>query len=327
MKKYWLAILQGAVSAFLIWRLVGDSFLHSEVSKVLSQADPRWLLAAFAAALAAELLSAVRWWFVLRAFGTPVSLGKVMVFWGAGLFFSLGLPGTGGGDAFRIIYMIRLYPRRKLRASLSILADRLSGLVALIVSLGLAGILRHRQFASDPLAYRIFTAASGLLALAVLLMLLWWATTIPSIRSRWKSGMFPAFRKRVHHLGVMFSGLGQRPRLIGVALGIALAAFLSHSMTYFFSARSFGLPMSAGDMLSVMPAVDTLIVLPITLFGIGLRETLFQHLLGGIYGIKPAAAALASMGGFCIQVAVSLLGGLLIPLTTSNGKKRAIDNA
>ena len=317
MRKYWLAILQGALSAFLIWKLFGDASLRAEAGRVVSQSDPRWLLAAFGAAFLAESFSAVRWWYVLRAFGTPVGLGKVVIFWGAGLFLSLGLPGTGGGDAFRVLYMIRLYPRRKLRASLSILADRLCGLAALVVSLALAGMLRHRQFTADPAVLRIFTAATALLGLALLLMFFWWATTIPGIRSLWTPRKFPALRRRVHHLGVIFSGLGNRPRLIGVAVMIALLAFLLHSFTYFFSARAFGLPLTAGDMLSVMPVVDTLIVLPVTLFGIGLRETLFQHLLGSLFGITTSAAALASLGGFLTQAAVALLGGLLLPFTAT----------
>jgi hypothetical protein len=44
-------------------------------------------------------------------------------------------------------------------------------------------------------------------------------------------------------------------------------------------------------------------------------------MLGGLYGIAPATAALASLGGFVIQAAVALLGGLLLPFATS-GKGR-----
>lgn len=322
MRKYWLAILQGALSAFLIWKLFGEATLRDEAVRVVSQAGSRWLCAGFAAASLAELLSALRWWFVLRAFGTPVGFGKVVIFWWAGLFFSLGLPGTGGGDAFRILYMIRLYPRRKLRASLSILADRLCGLAALVISLALSGALQHRLFLADPAVLGIFSAATGLLGLAVVLMFLWWVTTIPSIHALWKPGMFPSLRKRVHHLGVIFAGLGNRPRLIGVAVMIALAAFLAHCLTYFFSARAFCLPITIDAILTVMPVIDTLIVLPVTLFGIGLRETLFQHLLGNMFRITAAGAAMTSLGGFCIQAAVALLGGLLVPFTTTSTRKR-----
>jgi len=321
MRRYWLAIVQGALSVILLWRIFGDAALRAEASKVFLAADPSWLSGGLVAAFLAELLSAARWWLVLRAFGTPVGFMKVVMFWWAGLFLSLGLPGTGGGDAFRVLYMMRLYPRRKLRASLSILADRLCGLVVLVLAVPLSGILQYRLFASDPSTHLLLKAASCLLGIVLLLLLLWWITTLPGVRMRGKPWMSPSFRKRVDHLGAIFAGLSLHPRLIACAVGIALPAFLFHCLTYWCSARSFGLPLGVGALFTVMPVIDTLITLPITLFGLGWRENLFQHMLGGLYGIAPATAALASLGGFVIQAAVALLGGLLLPFATS-GKGR-----
>ncbi|MCX8494468.1 MAG: hypothetical protein ORN23_09620, partial [Chthoniobacterales bacterium] len=65
---------------------------------------------------------------------------------------------------------------------------------------------------------------------------------------------------------------------------------------------------------------DTLVAMPITLFGIGLRETLFQELLGTIYSVPGGAAALISLGGFGLQATVSILGGLLVPFTTASSR-------
>ncbi len=317
MRRYWLAILQGVISVFLLWRIFGDATLRSEASKVFLAADPTWLAGGFGAAFLAELLSAMRWWFVLRAFGTPMGLTKVVMFWWAGLFLSLGLPGTGGGDAFRVLYMMRLHPRRKLRASLSVLADRLCGLVVLLIAVPLSGILQYRLFASDPAVHFLLKAASLLLATVLLLLILWWITTLPAIRRRRKPWMSPSLRKRVNHLGAIFSGFALRPGLIVCAVVIAVPAFLFHCLTYWCSTRSFAIPLGIGSLFTVMPVIDTLIVLPITLFGLGWRENLFQHMLGGLYGIAPASAALASLGGFVIQAGVALLGGFLMPFATA----------
>jgi uncharacterized membrane protein YbhN (UPF0104 family) len=317
MRKYWLAILQGLVSIVLLWRIFGDATLRTEALKVFLGANPVWLSAGFGAAFLAELLSAARWWLVLRAFGTPMGFTKVVIFWWAGLFLSLGLPGTGGGDAFRVLYMMRLHPRRKLRASLSVLADRLCGLIVLVASVALSGIVQYRLFASDPAVLLLFKSAAALLGTILVLLLLWWITTLPAIRNRRKPWMPPSLAKRVNHLGAIFSGLTLRPGLIFCAVGIAFPAFIFHCLTYWCSARSFSLPLGVASLFTVMPVIDTLIALPITLFGLGWRESLFQHMLGGLYGITPATAALASLGGFCIQAAVALIGGLLMPFATS----------
>lgn len=316
MRKYWLIILQVAFSAFLIWHLFSNPSLRSEVSRVLAAADPRWLGLGLLAALLNELFAAVRWWFVLRAFGTPVGLGRVFLFCGAGIFFSLGLPGTAGGDAFRILYIIRLYPKKKLRASLSVLADRLCGLVSSALALSLSVGLRYPLFSQDPLTRQILLAAIALLGGTLFLVFLWWLSTLPGIRTLWVPKSMASLRKRVSHLGYIFLGLTARPRLIVAGILASVGAITAHFTTYFCSARAFSLSVSLGDVFTVMPVVDTLIVLPVTLFGIGLRETLFNQLLGSLFHIPPGAATLTSLGGFGLQAAVALLGGLCVPFST-----------
>ena len=316
MRKYWLVLLQGAFSVFLIWHIFSNPSLRSEVSRVLAAADPRWLGIGLLAALLNESFAAVRWWLVLRAFGTPVGLGRVFLFCGAGIFFSLGLPGTAGGDAFRILYIIRLYPKKKLRASLSVLADRLCGLVSSTLALSLSVGLRYPLFAHDPVTRQILMAAIALLGGTLFLVFLWWLTTFPGIRTLWVPENMDSLRRRVSHLGYVFSGLTGRPGLIGAGILASVGAIMAHFTTYFCSARAFTLPVSLEDIFTVMPVVDTLIVLPVTLFGIGLRETLFNQLLGSLFAIPSGAATLTSLGGFGLQAAVALLGAFCVPFTT-----------
>jgi uncharacterized protein (TIRG00374 family) len=326
MRKYWLSIIQGAFSTFLIWHLFSNPSLRVEISSILTAANPRWLAVGLFCALLNESLAAVRWWLVLRAFGTPVSLGRVFIFCGAGVFFSLGLPGTGGGDAFRILYIMRLYPKKKLRASLTVIADRLCGLVALILALGIAlGTNRH-LFEANPITHKLLSIAVTMLSSVVFLIFLWWLTTLPRISSLWVPGFLSPLRKRFQHLGYVFSGIGSRPKLIIAGIFVSIAATFAHFTTYFLSAKAFAVSLSVMEIFTIMPVVDTLIAVPITLFGIGLRETLFQELLGTIYGVSGGAAALISLGGFGLQATVSLLGGLLVPFTASASKSRNLAN-
>jgi glycosyltransferase 2 family protein len=251
---------------------------------------------------------------MLRIFGVPIGFGRTCAFAGAGLFFSLGLPGSGGGDAFRILYVMRLHPARKLRAALSVLADRLCGLFALLLTV-VFPVLRHAQFAAHPESHAILVAAGTVLAVASLLVLLWWMTTWPSLHQKWIHLAPAKIRPQAVRLGHIFAWMGRHPRPVLAALALSCAALLTHFTTYWFSVRAFGLPLSLGDLFAIMPLVDTLTMLPVTLYGIGLRETLFEYLLGGLFGIAPGAATLASLGGFALQATVALLGGMLIPFT------------
>ena len=281
---------------------------------MLGEADPVWLLGGLFTALLTEFLCAIRWWIMLRIFGVPIGFGRTCAFAGAGLFFSLGLPGSGGGDAFRILYVMRLHPARKLRAALSVLADRLCGLFALLLTV-VFPVLRHAQFAAHPESHAILVAAGTVLAVASLLVLLWWMTTWPSLHQKWIHLAPAKIRPQAVRLGHIFAWMGRHPRPVLAALALSCAALLTHFTTYWFSVRAFGLPLSLWDLFAIMPLVDTLTMLPVTLYGIGLRETLFEYLLGGLFGIAPGAATLASLGGFALQATVALLWGMLIPFT------------
>src|SRR5437660_5329112 len=68
---------------------------------------------------------------------------------------------------------------------------------------------------------------------------------------------------------------------------------------------------SLADILSIMPLVDTIISVPISLGGLGVRETLFQELLGNLAHVPPALAAFTASLGFAIQAAWGLLGAAL----------------
>jgi len=315
MRKHWLLALQLALSVFLLWRIFGHSELRAEAARLLTEADAWWLAGGLLTALLTELLCAVRWWFMLRLFGVPVGFGRTCAFSGAGLFFSLGLPGSGGGDAFRILYVMRVHPTRKLRAALSVVADRLTGLFALLLTLGFP-LARRSEFAAHPETLAIFGAAGAVLAVGFLLVLVWWMTTWPGLHERWIHLAPQRIRPQAVRFGHIFAWMGRRPRPVLAALALSVAALLTHFSTYWFSAQAFRLPLSLADMFTIMPLVDTLTMLPVTLYGIGLRETLFEYLLGGLFSVAPGAATLTSLGGFALQATVALLGGLLIPFTS-----------
>lgn len=315
MRKHWLVILQTSLSAFLLWRIFDNEALRAEAGRLLTSADPRWLAAGLATAFLCELLCAVRWWIMLRIFGVPVGFARTCAFSGAGLFFSLGLPGSGGGDAFRIIYVMRLYPEQKLRAALSVVADRLCGLAALILALSLP-LLRWEMFAVNPVTRATLGIAAATVLVAAALVFLWWLTTLPRLHARWLPYVPGMIRPQADQLGKIFPWMSAHPRPVFAAVLVSCAALGAHFTTYFFSAKSFAPALGISDIFTVMPLVDTLTMLPVTLFGLGLRETLFEYLLGGLFHIAPGAATLTSLGGFGLQAIVGLCGGLLVPFTS-----------
>jgi hypothetical protein len=94
---------------------------------------------------------------------------------------------------------------------------------------------------------------------------------------------------------------------------LAAAALAAHFLGYYFSSLAFGSPLQIGAIFSIMPIVDTLTMLPVALYGLGLREALFNALLGAFFGTPSATATLISLGGFGAQAVVALCGVLFLP--------------
>ena len=64
--------------------------------------------------------------------------------------------------------------------------------------------------------------------------------------------------------------------------------------------------------MAVMPVVDVIAALPISISGLGVRERTFEFMLGQLTGIAPSAAVSASLIGFLFNIFWGLVGGLAI---------------
>jgi hypothetical protein len=71
-----------------------------------------------------------------------------------------------------------------------------------------------------------------------------------------------------------------------------------------------------------MPLVNTITGVPISFGGVGVRETLFQTLLGQLAQVPPALAALSASLGYAIQASWGVIGGLAYLFVRPSAKRR-----
>jgi glycosyltransferase 2 family protein len=115
--------------------------------------------------------------------------------------------------------------------------------------------------------------------------------------------------------------LRYRAHLVAMAFAFAIT-IISHVAYYtsFYCAgeslgASTGHTASLADILSIMPLVNTITAVPISLGGAGVRETLFQQLLGSLAHVTPALAAFTASLGFANQVFWGLVGAAIFLLS------------
>lgn len=125
------------------------------------------LTLALAASFANIPLEALRWHVLLRAQGIDLRLWRTIRVLATSIFFANFLPGAAGGDLVRGVYVYKAAPGRRAAAMLSIMIDRLIGLVAFVL-LGLAAMLT-RPIGRGPLEFSAFGFSALFIALLVLL--------------------------------------------------------------------------------------------------------------------------------------------------------------
>ena len=205
------------------------------------------------------------------------------------MFFSLALPTSVGGDVVRGWYLDGGSGRR-LTAFLSVLLDRLSGLLLLLL-LACGGVL-----------------------LCPLPIPLWLTATVWGMAASFLLGVLALpLLARSRLLSANHQELSVRLRLSLPLLlrpgPLLLSAFVqaANVVLVWMLGRALGVPVAGSYYWIVVPVVSLLTMLPISLNGMGVREGGMVLLLG-LQGVDAGLALTLSLLWFAVFTAVSLAG-------------------
>ena len=311
-KRVALVFLQLLVTAAGIWFVFHDPQKRAQIGRALGAADWRWLAASWLVYGLVETIATVRWQMLLRVQGIVLGWFRVGVIVMVGLFFNMFLPGLVGGDAVRLYLLFQKVPNRKTRATLSVAMDRVIGLTSLLVLAALVVVCRFGWLNQAPrtkqLTYLALALLGGASLVAVLLLAAMGWRRKPRL-PRWLP-----FRQELGQVGKALHLYRQHAPVLVGAFVLTLAAHLTYYASYYCALRS--LPAPAGgearwlDFFSIMPLVNTITGVPISFGGVGVRETLFQTLLGQLAHVPVALAALSASLGYAVQASWGIIGGL-----------------
>lgn len=290
-----LAILISNVPSFSWW----DLFPTWSVTTAL------WLGAAALLTLAGMILSAVRWQQVLTALDVRADLARLVRHNLAGHFVSNVLPTTIGGDVLRVSRLSRDTGESP-RPFASVVLERLTGWLVL-PALTIVGFLVNPGLRHLGAATRI---ALGL-AVGTLILL---AGVLAAAASSRLGGRFTARSGRAGwrrfvaavHLGV--ARLRSHPSAAAHVLIAGFAYQLILVLAAVAAAQALGLrPAGLTALLAFFPAVLIAQVLPISMAGLGVRETAFVLFLAPL-GVAQHDAIALGLLLYLLNLGVSLLG-------------------
>lgn len=311
MKKILITTLQIAVTVFAFWWVFRKPGTYDGMKTIWKEGEHIWLLAALAAACAPPICATVRWWLLLRVQEIHLTLKRVSQLYMVGMFFNLFLLGSTGGDAVKLFYLLRERPEPRLRAGafMSVVMDRLLGMVALII-LSVCFVLARYSWLTQNLeaarwVHGFLLILAGVLGGIVTAVVAAQSSLLDRLPEK-----LPG-RKAFVELAAAIRVYTRSWRTSLACIGISFVGHMTMFVTFYFAARVVRAGVAFWDVTVVMPIINTYVSLPLSLSGMGVRETLFTIFLGGLCHLVESRAVLVSLIGFlCSTVFMGIVGGV-----------------
>lgn len=297
-----IAVSSGLLTWFFArtdWNQLGRSF--SDV--------PNWLWPLLLILyLVSQCISTTRWYLLSRVLGFRGKWINYLNYYFSGMFFNLFLPTSIGGDFLKIFLISRgKGTAQKLLASYSVFADRLLGMFALLI-IGACTVIVHPGLLPGYL--ETILKLSGAITLLVL-------TGAPLLENITSTLPYEIIKKAVNALLAFW----KHPSVLILCLFFSLIIQLLCIIICFIAGISMGIDVPAALYFAAFPMVAIFTMLPVSLNGIGVREGGFIYFMG-LYGVSETKAIGLSLAFFAIQVAASLIGGVVY--STGSYKKTEI---
>jgi glycosyltransferase 2 family protein len=294
-----------ALIAIILQNISLESVLNSLVTL-----DLRLLLIAFGLNGLVYFLMAFRWRILYNTVVEPPSYLLLVKVTLVSVFFNTILPSIVGGDAYRTLQLSKYSDKEsELEHSFSIVfIDRIVGLVALMI-LGCIGIVFNTTD-TIPTIVSVITILS-LIALIVILnmsmnysayqFLLTCFRWLPVKYFRWLESLLDRIYTNI-------SIYRNYKIFLAQALIVSLILRFSWLVGGYYVSQSLYLDLTLMHLITFLPVVEIIRMIPITIQGIGVREGLFIVFLGTV-GITSTDAVLLATLIYMIPSLIGILGG------------------
>jgi len=309
MKRTALKIVRLVVSGGLILYLIFKLDL-SDVGRNFRALSPIFVVGAGGLIFMMVLTNSLRWQTILKSKHIRLPYWRLVYFYLVGIFFSSFLPTSVGGDFARVVAVAAETDRRA-DAFASVIVERFLGFFVLLpVALFSLPFVRHE------ISEWKLLAVVGLVAIAVFVVA--YLMLLRPVAKRFAMlidpvlGMLGRFRAR-ERLEKAYEAIVDYSRFRGtilVAFGLSLIARLLWIASCYLVAQSLEIRLSFMALLLVVPVVEILRMIPISISGLGVREAAFVGMLRQ-FGVEDSRGFTLAVIIYVIFFLFGILGGIL----------------
>ena len=274
-----------AVVAILLWR-----YDARPIFRILSRERPAYFAAVVLLYVAGQAMCAYRWQLLAALLKVHGRYREFLAYLFVAMFTNLFVPGLLAGDAARSVYLGRRHGRMG-EAIASVVADRGVGLLGLFWLAAFAAIFLN--FAAIPSSVITPTVIVGAIALAGFL-------AAPLV-----ARLIHLMPRPVRRAGGIVAPYLHHPAALVPAIVLSIVLQITLALGQYILAVGLGLTVPLSLFILCVPIANVFASLPLTLNGLGIRESAYL-LLFGMAGMRKEDAIALGLLWF----AVTLVGGM-----------------
>ena len=309
-KKPFFLLLKISLSIVLILWITQGVALDS-VFAVITESSASLLILAFSLFFVGYMIAAFRWRTLIRVQDGDAPIFFLVRSFMVALFFNNFLPSTVGGDVVRMYDSWRL-GNTKSDAVTVVLVDRFLGVIVLFCFALLALVFDETVASEVP--FITAWVAAGLAGMGIAT---WLVLKIPvSITQRLssaKSGVMARIGGILEKVHRSFQAYRQARSAVLRALGLSVLLQVNVVVHFILVARAVGIDVPAESMFLIIPVAVFIMMVPISINAIGVREAVFVFLLS-LYGVQSVEALAFAWIAYSFTLLQGVLGGLVFAL-------------
>ena len=289
--------------------------------ELAGRANPLLMAVAVGLLLAERILSVSKWLLLLRAKGSRITFWRLLVINYIGGFWGLVLPSSVSADIVRGYYLAKSTANVSLAVT-SMLVDRLMGALSLVL-LGCIsawmvgdtfGLVHARLFAAS-------VAVACALGIALMFydgFIRWVDRLIVQRAAGWK------VIRPVHQWIASCFEYRQYPNTLVASFLLTVFVQMLRVLIFYAVAVSFGIRVPVTYYFIFVPLIMLLIMLPVSINGIGVREGSFVVFFARV-GVPSSEAFIISFAVSVLTTLMTAVGGIIYMFDKSAIKPMAVN--
>jgi len=243
---------------------------------------PAYLISGIALFSVSLMCGMTRWYVLLRTLKLPISYLDALRLYATGHFFNVIGPGATGGDFVKAAWIAVKCPGRRTAAITSIAAERLIGLIAMVVFVTTISLFRRDFFDHSRMltAFRtcIYFACAGAITVVLLLTVIDWGRVARKLHPT-PGGLAEKILTTLLNIWETFRVCLTHPLATAATFALSFTNHITDVCCYFLLSRAISMTLPLQDLLVISPIANTVAAIPLTPGGAGVRENTLQFMM------------------------------------------------